>query len=156
MRVFRNLLLAGSMAAATIGFTAGGVAAYGAADQPLAQITFSGNCDDPSFSLCQHVGTGGIWLWIEFDANHTADVAGAGCNHLAGYGGGAGSIRVDGIPWWWSATPQGHPANLDPNVDPNGYYNLALGPEVLSFEVSVGHYSANPVPGVSVQWQTAP
>ena len=156
MRVLRHVLLAGSLAAATIGFTAGGVAAYGAADQPLAQIEFSGNCNDASFSLCQQVGLGGIWLWIEIDANHTADVAGAGCGHLPGFGGGAGPIRVNGIPWWWSATPQGNPGVLDPQLDPNGYYNLAFGPEVLSFNASVGHYSAHPVPAVTAQWQTAP
>jgi hypothetical protein len=156
LRRVRVLLLAGSLAIATIGFTTGGVAAYGKADQPLAQLEFSGNCNDASFALCQKVGLGGIWLWIEIDGNGTADVAGAGCNHLPGFGGGAGPIRINGIPWTWSSTPQGDPAIFNPNVDPNGYYNLAFGPEVLSFEVSLGHYSAHPVPAVSVNWQTAP
>ncbi len=155
MRVVRNLLLGGSLAAATIGFTGGGVAAYGSADQPLAQVEFSANCNDASFSLCQQVGLGGIWLWIEIDANHTADVAGAGCDHLPGFGGGAGPIRVNGIPWWWSATPQGHPGNFAP-LDPNGYYNLGFGPEVLSFPVTPGHYGAHPVAAVTAQWTTAP
>jgi hypothetical protein len=156
LRVIRNVLLAGIMAAASIGFAAGGVAAYGSADQPHAQIAFSANCNDPSFALCQRVGLGGIWLWIEIDANHTADVAGAHCNHLPGFGGGAGSVHINGLPWWWSPTPQGLPAVLNPNLDPNGYYNVAIGPEVLSFEVSLGHYSAHPVPAVTAQWQTAP
>jgi hypothetical protein len=156
LRIVRMALLAGSLAVASVGFTAGGVAAYGAADQPLAQVEFSGNCNDASFSLCQQVGLGGIWLWIEFDADHTADVAGAGCGHLPGFGGGAGPIRVNGVPWWWSATPQGLPAALVPNLDPNGYYNIALGPETLSFQVTQGHYAAHPVPAVTAVWQVAP
>jgi hypothetical protein len=155
VRTIRLALLAGSIAVATIGFTAGGVAAYGKADQPLAQITFSGNCDKASFPLCQQVGVGGIWLWIEIDGNGTADIAGAHCNHLPGAS-GAGSIRVDGIPWWHSATPQGTPAVLDPNLDPNGYYNIQLGPETLSFEVTQGHYGVHPVPAVTAQWTVAP
>lgn len=156
MRVIRIVLLAGLLAAASVGFTTGGVAAYGSADQPIAQLEFSGNCNDASFALCEQVGLGGIWLWIEIDANYMADVAGSHCNHLPGFGGGANSIRVDGIPWWWSATPQGSPAVLDPNLDPNGYYNLSIGPETFSFEVSIGHYSSHPVPAVTAQWETAP
>jgi hypothetical protein len=149
------VVFAGTLALATIGFTAGGVAAYGRADQPLAQVEFSGNCDNPSFAFCQQVGVGGIWLWIEIDANHTADIRGSQCGHGAG-GSGASPIRADGVTWWWSATPEGTPAVLNPNLDPNGYYNLALGPETLSFDVTQGHYSAHPVPGVSVNWQVAP
>ncbi|MEP6761830.1 MAG: hypothetical protein ABJA93_10770, partial [Sporichthyaceae bacterium] len=36
---------------------------------------------------------------MEIDQGGTADVAGAGCNHLKGVGGGAGSIRGK-FPWW--------------------------------------------------------
>ena len=60
------------MTAASLGVAAPGVAAYGAADQPLAQIEFSGNCNNPDVEFCHKVGLGGIWLWIEIDG-------GAGC-----------------------------------------------------------------------------
>lgn len=155
----RLALLAGAMAIALAGFTAGGVAAYGRADQPLAQLEFSGNCNNPSFPLCapppQGFGLGGIWLWIEIDANHTGDVAGAGCGHVRGGGGGAGSIRGD-VTWWWSQLPQGGPTTFGP-PDPAGYYNVQIpGGDVLAFPVTQGHYSAHPVPGVALETTVAP
>jgi hypothetical protein len=147
--------------------TAGGVAAYGQADAPLAQIEWSANCNNPTFPLCAPtdqggVGIGGIWLWIEIDGgagatSGTADVAGSACGHDRAGSGGAGSIRGE-FPWWWSATPVGdNPlTGLGYPTDPNGYYIVAIGPQVITFPVSQGHYGGHPVPGVSVNIQVAP
>ena len=159
MRRFRVVFLGLALAAAALGAGASGVAAYGKADSPLAQIMFSANCNDPSFALCQQTGgTGGIWFWVEIDAGQTGDIAGAGCGHVRGSGGGAGSIRGD-ITWFWSATPTGLPGAFLP-PDPNGYYNFVLqgpgGPEPFSFPVTVGHYSLHPVPAVAINVQIAP
>lgn len=67
----------------------------GKADQPLPQVEVSANCNNPSFPRCANVvGTGGVWVWIEVDADGTADVAGAGCGHIVGRpGGGTYPIR---------------------------------------------------------------
>lgn len=155
-RKLRLLLAAGALAVASLGASTGGVAAYGRADQPLAQIEFSANCNNPSYFLCspEFFGLGGVWLWIEIDANGTGDIAGAGCGHVRGVGGGAGSIRGD-ITWTASSVPQGLSFAVDPN---NLYYNVSLGDggPPLSFPQTVGHYSFRPAPGVSVQTQIAP
>ena len=160
MRPLRTLLAAGLLGFALIGATAGGALAYGRADGPLAQIEFSANCNNPDFELCQQVGLGGIWLWIEIDSaqGQTADIAGAGCGHIKGVGGGADSIRGE-IDWEWTATPQGLPGGFLP-PDPAGYYTIVLqgpdGPEPFSFPVTVGHYSLHPAPGVAIELQVAP
>jgi hypothetical protein len=156
----RLLVAAGVLAVGTIGATTGGVAAYGRADQPLAQIEFSANCNNPDFPLCAPppagFGLGGIWVWIEIDADGTGDIAGAGCGHVQGGGGssGAGSIRGD-ITWTASTGPLGLAFAADPH---NLYYNVSLGDggPPLSFPRTIGHYSFRPAPGVSVQTQIAP
>src|SRR5215831_115288 len=101
--MLRLVLSASLLAIAALGATTGGVAAYGHADHPLAQIELSGNCNNPDVPLCAPpeaggIGLGGIWLWIEIDGNGSGDVAGAGCGHIRGVGGGADSIRGD-ITW---------------------------------------------------------
>jgi hypothetical protein len=160
MRSFkpRVLLVAGTLAIAGLGLTSGGVAAYGRADQPLAQIEFSANCNNPSYPLCAPppagFGLGGVWVWIEIDAGGTGDIAGAGCGHDRAGHGGAGSIRGE-ITWWGSDGAQGVSFAVDPN---NRYYNVSLGDggPPLSFPQTVGHYSFMPAPGVAVQIQIAP
>jgi hypothetical protein len=154
----RLLLAASLLAVAAVGATTGSAAAYGRADQPLAQLELSANCNDPGFGLCQQVGLGGIWLWIEIDANGTGDIAGAGCNHIPGVGGGAGSIR--GEITWTSGTASdvlgvnGFLFGIDPN---DAYYMVGLGPgEIFGFPKTVGHYSFHPVPAVTIQLQVAP
>ena len=131
--------------------------AYGAADRPLAQLEFSGNCNNPSFPLCfqppSGFGLGGIWLWVEVDANHTGDVAGAGCGHIRGVGGGASSIRGD-VTWTLSTVPLGFPVGVDPH---SLYYNVRLPDgETISWPHTVGHYSLHPAPGVALEATTAP
>jgi hypothetical protein len=155
VKLLRLLIPAALLVAASIGASSSSAAAYGSADQPLAQIELSANCNNPDFALCQQVGLGGIWLWIEIDAGGSGDIAGAGCGHVRGGGGGAGSIRGD-ITWTRSTgVPQGAFAfGRDPT---NTYYVITLGPgETFAFPVTVGHYSFNPVPSVTIQLQVAP
>lgn len=152
--------------AALVALPAGKTLAYGKADQPLAQLEFSGNCDNPTFQLCQPypdgVGTGGIWLWVEVDANNTADFSGAGCGHTVGGiggpgGAGAGSIKGSGT--WYYSSGENLPPNAFPvGVDPTDwYYVVTLDPEdVFAFPVTQGHYSWHPAPGVALEAQVAP
>jgi hypothetical protein len=155
---FSTVALVGMVAALGI---VGGVAAapaHGAAEEPLAQIEFSGNCNNAGSPLCQPppsgFGLGGIWLWIEIDAGGTGDVAGAGCGHVRGVSGGAFPI-VGEITWVRSTIPPGAvPFWTDPT---DTYYIVTLGPgEVFPFPVTVGHYSFLPAPGVAMQLQVAP
>jgi hypothetical protein len=155
-KLFRLTVLTAVLAIATLGLSVPNASAYGHADQPLAQIEFSANCNNPDFPLCfappAGFGLGGIWLWIEIDATGDGDVAGAGCGHIRGVGGGAGPITGE-VTWWYSATPAGEAIFTDPN---GSYYNVDLGGEVLSFPVTQGHYSAHPAPGVAIELQVAP
>jgi hypothetical protein len=160
MRLIRIALLAGLLAAASVGVTVGSVAAYGAADNPLAQIEYSQNCNNRD--LCQGpFGLGGVWLWIEIDGgptSGTADIAGAGCFHLPGFGGGADPIRGEAT-WFWSPTPIGFDLTLGTWSDPNhdGWYVLAFpGFGFASAPVTVGHYSGHPFPAVNFELQVAP
>ena len=160
MRVvrLRVLLAASALVAMALGVTTGGVAAYGRADRPLAQIEFSANCNNPSYPLCSPppggVGLGGIWFWIEIDADGTGDIAGASCGHDRAGLGGAESIRGE-ISWTGSVVPQGVALFTDPN---NLYYNVDLGNggPPFSFPQTQGHYSFMPIHGVAIQLQIAP
>jgi hypothetical protein len=154
MKFLRVVFLAGLLAVASLGFTTGGVAAYGKADNPLAQIEYSANFNG-------HGSGGGIWLWIEIDGgplDGTADVAGAGCTHLPGVFSGAQPIRGE-FDWYWSSTPVGEEVSFGTYTDPNGdgYYVIDFtGFGLASFPVTVGHYSFHPAPGVAVELQVAP
>jgi hypothetical protein len=154
-KLVRLLIPVAMLVSAGLGASTTGAAAYGNADQPLAQIELSANCNNPSYSLCQLVGLGGVWLWIEIDSGGSGDVAGAGCGHIRGDGGGAGPIV--GEITWTKATgvPVGAFATgLDPT---NTYYVVPFGPgEAFAFPVTVGHYSFLPVPGVALETQVAP
>jgi len=158
MRGLRIGLLAGSLALLSLGMTASGVAAYGAADQPMAQVEFSANCNDATFDLCQRVGLGGIWLWIEIDGNGTADVAGSGCFHVPGGGPGtSGAESITGeFPWTWSATPVGTDVTFGAYDGAEGYDVVDLGFETFSFPATYGHWSGHPVPAVAIETQVAP
>ncbi|HEX9363241.1 MAG TPA: hypothetical protein VGA47_05610 [Candidatus Dormibacteraeota bacterium] len=157
-RLFSTLVVAAILAALGIGASAGGALAYGHAEQPLAQIEFSGNCNNPSYPLCQPpptgFGLGGIWVWIEIDAGGSGDVAGAGCGHIRGVGGGAFPILGE-ITWFTATLPPGAvPFWTDPT---NTYYVVSLGDgETIPFPVTVGHYAYMPAPGVALQLQVAP
>ena len=151
MRTIRLALFASLLAGASLGATAGGVAAYGRADRPLAQIEFSVNCDNRA--LCDPPG--GIWGWVEIDADGTGDVAGAACAHFPGSGGGAGSLRGP-VTWTYSTGTGG--ASFVAGIDPTNTYYLvtAQGASTAAFPVTVGHYSAHPAPGIAIEVQIAP
>jgi hypothetical protein len=154
----RMLVAAGLLAIAALGASSGSVAAYGKADHPLAQIELSANCNNPDFPLCQQVGLGGIWLWIEIDEGGEADIAGAGCGHVPGVGGSAFPIRGE-FDWVYGTGAEAFAAGAFPfGNDPNdSYYIIAFGPgEVFAFPTTVGHYSFRPAPAVSIQLQVAP
>jgi hypothetical protein len=158
----KRLLLAAviAIAAVTAAVAPGRALAYGHADQPLAQVEISANCDNPSFPLCapppNGVGTGGIWLWIEVDADGTAEVRGAACGHTVG-GGGAGAGPIHGQSTWSYATAGdlADPANFVTGTDPNGKYYFF--PDFgFIVPVTFGHYSTRLAPGVQIQNTVAP
>lgn len=161
-----------------------GAFAYGKADNPVAQITLSGNCDNPSFPLCAPqsdggVGLGGIWAWSELDANTgsttsgTMDATVAECGHVV-KGGGPGSAGAGGGPdpygtWQiYDSLGDAMTANsaASPFYDPSTYqgsvYLLDFFPGsgdqdfVVVVPTQQGHYGQHPAPGVSLQTQVAP
>ncbi len=160
-RVLRVGLVTAMLAAASLGATAPGVAAYGKADQPLAQVEFSGNCDNSTYSLCADVvGVGGLWVWTEVDSGGSADFTGAGCNHvIGGIGGpgGAGAGPFKGTATWWLST-SGTQGALAFWADPTNTYYIVTYPsgEVFAYPVTDGHYAFQPVPGATVQLTVAP
>jgi hypothetical protein len=150
MRTIRLSMLAGVLAAVGLGATTGGVAAYGHADRPLAQIEVSVNCDNRD--LCDPPG--GIWVWIEIDTGGTGDAAGAQCAHIQGVGAGAVSIRGEVI-WSYSTGTDG--ATFVAGIDPtNTYYLVSAGGPPVALPVTVGHYSSHPAPGIAIETQVAP
>ena len=161
MRPVRTILAAAMLALSLLGVGASGVLAYGHADGPLAQLELSANCVNRNSPYCapDALGTGGIWLWIEIDSNGTADVAGAGCQHLPGVRSGAESIRGE-FPWesytgtvadLQAAQPGIFVVGTDPK---NEYYVL---PSFLfAFPKTTGHYTVRLDKGVFIQSQVAP
>jgi hypothetical protein len=161
LKSLRLVLLAAALAIPTVAFTSGSVFAYGHADQPLAQLEISGNCDNPNNYFCSNVvGVGGIWLWIEIDANGTGDVAGSGCGHaVGGPRGGAESIRGD-VTWEYvdGKTAADDGFGFPTIVDPTDSYYLVKfhGEPLFATPVTPGHYAFHPTHGVSLQIQVAP
>jgi hypothetical protein len=161
-RVTRFVLLAAVLVLGSLAANQGVVSAYGRAEHPLAQLELSGNCNNPAYPLCfpppTGFGLGGIWLWIEIDAGGSGDVAGAGCGHVRGVGGGAGPIKGE-ITWQYATLAQATAANafvvgIDPN---NSYYVVTIAPgEVFAFPTTQGHYSFHPAPAVAQEAQVAP
>ena len=185
----RAVVLAALLAgiAALTGLVGTGKAlAYGRADQPVAQVEISGNCDNPDFFFCSNVvGVGGIWAWAELDNVPSSSVSGwnemdatvADCGHTQG-GGGPGSAGAGGGPdpigvWREFANLGAAEAATGGAAEPllflgggNPYTGAVY---VLDFfpgsgpndfmpvvPVAQGHYSAHPVAGVSLQIQVAP
>ena len=133
--------------------------AYGKADQPLAQLTLSANCDNRSFPLCSPagVGLGGIWAWVEIDANGTGDMTGAGCGHsgTGGGGAGAGPLGPTGITWTKVDAADIPSGFFAVGADPNDQYYVVSGLP-FAFPVTTGHYSTRLAPGVQIQSTIAP
>jgi hypothetical protein len=161
----RALLLVGVTAALVVAagiLGTGKALAYGHADQPLAQVEVSANCDNPSFWLCTPAGvggTGGIWYWVELDANGTGDLSGADCGHTVG-GGGAGAGSIKGTASWTYTSLEAAPAGaiFFGSFDPNDqYYAVTITDgSTWLIPVSTGHYSAKLTNGVQVQITFAP
>jgi hypothetical protein len=155
----------------------GNALAYGNADQPIAQVEISANCNNPDFELCQEVGLGGVWAWAELDTaggdgtSGEMDFTFAGCGH-SGPGGGAHSAGGFGQPGegeWWTIHSLGEaPAGAAPFFDPantySAYYVLDFFPGsgqddfIAVVPAQYGHYS-NPSSwpaGAQFQTQVAP
>jgi hypothetical protein len=167
----RRLVVAGAAASALVvaGMAANPTAAfaYGAADHPVAQVEVSANCDNPSFPLCAPfpagVGTGGIWYWVELDADQTGDLSGAACGHtVGGVGGpgGAGAGSIKGSVTWAPSTLETAPpgAIFFGTADPgDNYYAVTITDgSTWLIPVTTGHYSARLAHGVQIQITVAP
>lgn len=154
-RVVRALLISAVVAAASVMVTTSSVFAYGAADQPLAQIEISGNCNDPSFPFCSQVHVGGIWVWIEIDAGGTGDYTGSFCEHVVGGpSGGAIPLRGD-LSWHYASAATTDRPVLPGFEDPTDtYYDISF----FEFAVPVtqGHYATQSAPGVNTMVEVAP
>ena len=159
------VVLAAGLAAVTGFAGAKNALAYGKADQPLAQLTVSANCDNPSFPLCAPpgpdgtggVGLGGIWAWVEIDTGGGGDMTGAACGHAGAGGGGSGAGPLGPTEITWTIV---HAADIPPmffqlGVDPNDQYYKVSGLP-FAFPVTPGHYSTRLAPGVQIQSTTAP
>jgi hypothetical protein len=165
------LAVVAALAAASSAF------AYGKADQPIAQVEISANCDNPSFSVCQQVGLGGVWAWAELDtaggspAGGSMDYTLTFCDHTGAGSGphGAGAFGHPGTgTWQWieklsEAPPEEvafrffDPAKYDGS---DGYYVLDFGDAGFTAVVPAtdGHYSspADWPHGAQFQTQVAP
>ena len=161
----------------------GNAFAYGSADQPVAQVEISANCNNAGFFFCTDVvGLGGVWTWAELDNVPSADVPGwnemdatfAGCGHTVG-GGGPGSAGGHGQPVdtgvWHSYASLGEALAANPQAIPifalfgsdytGSVYVLDYFPGtdddfIVAVPTQQGHYSQHPVAGVTVQIQIAP
>jgi hypothetical protein len=185
----RSLVMCAALVlpSAALTFASSGIAhAYGKADAPVAQVEISGNCNNPSYSLCapepDGVGTGGVWAWSELDTDTGSGTAAdpspmdatfAGCSHVVGGVGGPGGAGAGGGPdpfgVWWKVTSLADssiPAEAFPFFDTSksypAYYVMDFFPGsgsddfVAIVPAQVGHYSLHPAAGVTLQTQVAP
>jgi hypothetical protein len=168
----RALLAAVAVVALAALAGAGNALAYGHADQPIAQVEISANCNNPDFPLCQEVGLGGVWAWAELDtagaSDHgTMDYTLTFCGH-AGPGGGAHSAGAFGHPgegsWSTIAGMGDAPPGAFPFFDPGTYsgplYVLDFAPGsgaddfIALVPAAVGHYSSPSDWPAGAQFQT--
>lgn len=156
------LAAAGSLLSVTAAVAPGHALAYGAADQPVAQVELSANCDNPNFFLCNIVGTGGIWFWVELDASKNGDLSGAACGHTvggAGGPGGAGASSINQTVTWSYASLQSLPpgAQFFGTFDPtNRYYVISTQEGLWVVPTTTGHYPTRLTNGVQIQITVAP
>ena len=174
---WRHIVAVGALVAGVVQIgTIMPASAYGSASQPVAQIGYSGNCDNASFFACQpgFFGTGGFWAWVEIDGgasatSGSAEFTAAGCGHtIGGIGGpgGAGGGGFHGSTTWLKFqgtssdvltkfkvfVPQG-PESTFPTGTVWWYVLPFLG---IAVPVTNGHYAWNPVNAVSLQAQVSP
>jgi hypothetical protein len=165
-KVLVLVVLVAGLAAVTGFAGAKNALAYGKADQPLAQLTVSANCDNPSFPLCAPpqpdgsggVGLGGIWAWVEIDGSGTSgtgDMTGAGCDHAGAGGGGSGAGPLGPTQITWTKVAAADvPQDLFVLGPDTQYYIVSGLP--FAFPVTTGHYSTRLAPGVQIQSTVAP
>jgi len=166
-------VLAAAVAVVAAVLGTGTAFAYGHADQPIAQVEISANCNNPDFELCQDVGLGGVWAWAELDTaggdgtQGEMDFTFAGCGH-SGPGGGAHSAGGFGHPgegeWWTIHSLSDAPAGAFPFFDPSNtystYYVLDFFPGsgeddfIAIVPASYGHYSSPSSWPAGAQFQT--
>jgi hypothetical protein len=174
--VWRSLVVGVVTVSAAVAGLVGapGAFAYGAVDHPVAQVEISANCDNPNFPLCapepDGVGTGGVWVWSELDADGSMDATVTFCGHVVGAGGpgsaGAGGGPVRTGQWWTTTTladtPPGAFPFFDTSKNYSGYYVLDFFPGsgaddfIAVVPAPQGHYSWRPAPAVTIQTQVAP
>jgi len=169
-RLLLSLVSAGVLAVPTALSTPLAGHAYG--NLALWQIAISGNCDNPS--LCAGTGgTGGFWVWAEFDSDNTGDATVTDCDHLVGgptavqQTSGAHHVNID-IRSWTIAPGSAGPSTFFVTSEVDTITGRTGGPPVViaipseSFDTGVpavtGHYSTNQIlgfsaPGVSFQLQ---
>jgi hypothetical protein len=174
------LLAAMVVAAGVLG--TGKALAYGKGT--VAQVEFSGNCDNNAWCSTNFGGTGGIWVWAALNGDGTVDATEAGCGHTVGGihgpgGAGAGGGPIEGT---WSTAPDvltavgegafpvaiamSNPTTPDLSVP---YYVISLNDGfVYAVPERLGHYNYSGVqflagvpanmhvPGVSFQTTVAP
>jgi hypothetical protein len=173
----RSLLVLALTAMLVVGTSvlgAGTAFAYGHADQPLAQVEISANCNNPDFALCQEVGLGGVWAWAELDTvggdgtSGDMDFTVAFCGH-SGPGGGphsAGGFGQPGEGVWWTvdnlgdALAAGAFPFFDTSQTYDAYYVLDFfpgsGPDdfIAVVPAAYGHYSSPSSFPAGAQFQT--
>lgn len=174
------------LSAAGVVVTATDAFGYGKADNPIAQVELSGNCDNPTFTLCLPgttggVGLGGVWAWSELDTTSTGagtsgtmDATVAFCQHAPFHGAFGHPDRTGTWQRFTTVTTVATIAatypgyHLFPFYNPTTYdggsvyvldFNTTPTPEtdfIVVVPTQQGHYSQHPAPGVSLQLQVAP
>jgi hypothetical protein len=137
----RRLRLVAALGAALVALFAVSAPTANASYGKLAeyQLTFSQNCNNPTF--CTD-GLGGSWGWAVLNSDGTGDAQITFCGHDPGLGGGAGHEDLDIFAW---------------SVDTaNGVFRVdsASDPEFegdTPFPAEPGHYSFHPAPGVAIE-----
>jgi hypothetical protein len=177
-RLVRYAALAGAIGAfAVIALMgAGSALAYGSADQPIAQVEISANCNNLSFCNGLGIPLGGVWAWAELDtaggseSGGTMDYTLAFCGHT-GPGGGphsAGAFGHPGVGAWTLFPNPGEALTSAPGASPffdSSTYDGAV--YVLDFKTgqgeddfmaavpaSYGHYSSPGYWPAGAQFQT--
>ncbi len=169
-RLLFTLVSAGVLAAPTA--LSAPLAGHAYGNLALWQIAISGNCDNPS--LCgAPFGTGGFWVWAEFDSGNTGDATVTDCGHLVGgptavqETGGAQHFNIN-ITSWMIAPGSAGPRTFFITSEVDTITGRTGGPPVVitipseNFDTGVpavaGHYSTTQIlgfsaPGVSFQLQ---
>lgn len=139
----KKLLIVAALAAvvAVSAFAGSAKADYGKAQY---QITFSSNCNNPTYCVDQNGNPqlGGDWGWAALNADGTGDLVTTGCGHLPGFGGGAFNEHVDIYHWEIKDGVFFIDSASDPSFE---------GPSPIPGQV--GHFSAHPAPGVAIEGQ---